>query len=97
MTDDQHAKLNEVAVEVYKDFLKKYSEEGLSVEEEIELAGTCYGYMLALATLGYRPDQIGKEALSGVDKLMKFTQEERDDIYSSDSLGFTPKEVLDNG
>lgn len=96
MTDDQHAKLNEVAVEVYKDFLEKYPEEGLPIEEEIELAGTCYGYMLALATLVYRPDQIGKEALNGVDKLMKLTQGEEDDIYSSDSLGFTPKEMLED-
>ena len=96
MTDDQHAKLNEVAVEVYKVFLEKYPEEGLPIEEEIEFVGTCYGYMLVLATLGYRPDEIGKDALNGVDKLMELTQEEGEDIYSSDSLGFTPKEMLDN-
>jgi poly(3-hydroxyalkanoate) synthetase len=76
MTDEQHAKLNEVAVEVYRGFLEKYSEEWPSIEDEIDFVGTCYGYMLVLATLGYQPDKIGKDAMSGVDKLMELVQDD---------------------
>ena len=71
MTEEQHKKVNDLAIEVYQLFLEKYPEEVVHKEEEVGLVGTAYGYMLILATLGYKPDEMGQDAVEGVEKLME--------------------------
>ena len=94
MTEEQHKRVNELALEVYQLFLEKYPEDMVHEEEEVGLVGTAYGYMLILATLGYKPDEMGQDAVEGVKKLMELVENEEElpsDIYESDSLGFTPE------
>lgn len=73
MTEDDHKKVNELAIEVYQLFLEKYPEEEVD-KEEVGLVGTAYGYMLILATMGYKPDEMGQDAVEGVKKIMELVE-----------------------
>ena len=71
MTEEQHKKVNKRAIEVYQVFLEEYSGNKVPEDEEVRFLGTAYGYMLILATLGYKPDEMGQDAVEGVEKLME--------------------------
>ena len=74
MTEEQHKRVNELALEVYQIFLEKYPEDMVHEEEEVGLVGTAYGYMLILATLGYKPVEMGQDAVEGVKKIMELVE-----------------------
>lgn len=74
MTEEQHKRVNERAIEVYQVFLEEYSSNKVPEDEEVDLVGTAYGYMLILATLGYKPDEMGQDAVEGVKKLMELVE-----------------------
>jgi hypothetical protein len=93
MDEEQTKTVNAVATEVFRELLEKYEDELPTEYEEVSLMGSCYGYMLFLEFLGYDMAKVGKEASEGVAKLRKMVSEEDelpDDIYESDTLGFTP-------
>jgi len=71
MTEEQHKKVNDRANEVYQAFLEECSSNKVPEDEEVDLVGTAYGYMIILATLGYKPDEMGQNAVEGVKKLME--------------------------
>jgi hypothetical protein len=74
MIEEQHKRVNERATEVYRVFLEGYSGNKVPEDEEVDLVGTAYGYMLILATLGYKPDEMGQDAVEGVNKLMELVE-----------------------
>jgi len=93
MDEEQTKTVNVVATEVFRELLEKHKDELPTEYEEVSLMGSCYGYMLFLELLGYDMSAVGKNASDGVAKLEEMISVEDelpDDIYESDSLGFTP-------
>ena len=93
MDEEQTKTVNVVATEVFRELLYKHKDELPTEYEEVSLMGSCYGYMLFLELLGYNMSAVGKDASEGVAKLKEMISVEDelpDDIYESDSLGFTP-------
>jgi hypothetical protein len=70
MTEEQTDMVNQVAFEVFKDFVEDINEFDMTKAQEISFVGTCYGHLLSLAYLGYETDLIGQEAREAVDRLM---------------------------
>ena len=93
MDEEQTKTVNVVALKVFQGFLEEYNDPPFTIEEEVHLVGHTYGHMLVLSLLGYDIAKVGKEAADGVAKLKEMISVEDelpDDIYESDSLGFTP-------
>lgn len=93
MDEEQTKTVNAVATEVFRELLEKHKDELPTEYEEVSLMGSCYGYMLFLALLGYDMAKVGREVIDRIAKLKEMLSAEDelpDDIYESDSLGFTP-------
>lgn len=71
MDEEQTKTVNAVATEVFKKLLEKHKDELPTEYEEVSLMGSCYGYMLFLALLGYNMSAVGENASEGIAKLQE--------------------------
>jgi hypothetical protein len=76
MTEQERQdKVNSIALKNLQGYLISYDKESWSEDKKVEFLGEAYAQMLMLSFLGYYPDRMAADAISGTERLNSMIRE----------------------
>ena len=68
-------KVNSIAFKNLQGYLTSYAKKSWSEDKQVEFLGEAYAQMLMLSFLGYYPDRMAADAISGTERLNSMIRE----------------------